>query len=50
MLDAQRSQLQAEDQLAQSQARTAIGLIAVYKAVSGGWPERSAVAQAAAPR
>lgn len=50
VLDAQRSQLQAEDQLAQSQARTAIALIAVYKAVSGGWPGRAAVAQATALR
>lgn len=41
VLDAQRSQLQAEDQLAQSQTRTATALIAVYKAVSGGWPERA---------
>jgi multidrug efflux system outer membrane protein len=47
VLDAQRSQLEAEDRLAQSQARTATALIAVYKAVSGGWPERAAVAQAA---
>ena len=41
MLDAQRSQLEAEDRLAQSQTRTATALIAVYKAVSGGWPERA---------
>jgi multidrug efflux system outer membrane protein len=41
VLDAQRSQLTAEDQLAQSQTRTATALIAVYKAVSGGWPERA---------
>lgn len=41
VLDAQRSQLEAEDRLAQSQTRTATALIAVYKAVSGGWPERA---------
>lgn len=46
VLDAQRSQLQAEDQLAQSRTRTATALIAVYKAVSGGWPERATVAAA----
>jgi multidrug efflux system outer membrane protein len=44
VLDAQRSQLEAEDRLAQSQARTAIALIAVYKAVSGGWESRVATA------
>lgn len=41
VLDAQRSQLEAEDRLAQSRTRTATALIAVYKAVSGGWPERA---------
>lgn len=41
VLDAQRSQLEAEDRLAQSQTRTATALIAVYKSVSGGWPERA---------
>lgn len=40
VLDAERSQLDAEDRLAQSRTRTATALIAVYKAVSGGWPER----------
>ena len=32
---------QAADRLAQSQTRTATALIAVYKAVSGGWPDRT---------
>jgi multidrug efflux system outer membrane protein len=41
VLDAQRSELQAEDQLAQSQTRTAVALVAVYKSLSGGWPQRS---------
>jgi multidrug efflux system outer membrane protein len=41
VLDAQRSQLQAEDQLAQSRTRIAIALVSVYKSVSGGWPERT---------
>jgi multidrug efflux system outer membrane protein len=40
VLDAERSQLEAEDRLAQSQARTATALVAVYKSVAGGWPER----------
>jgi multidrug efflux system outer membrane protein len=40
VLDAERSQLEAEDRLAQSHTRTATALVAVYKAVAGGWPER----------
>lgn len=40
VLDAQRSQLNAENQLAQSQTRIAVSLVAVYKSVSGGWPQR----------
>ena len=39
MLDAERTRLEAEDQLAQSQARTATALVAVYRALAGGWPE-----------
>jgi outer membrane protein, multidrug efflux system len=42
VLDAERSQLEAEQRLAQSQARTATALVAVYRAVSGGWPDRPA--------
>lgn len=37
-LDAQRSQLDAEDALAQSEAEAAQRLIAVYRALAGGWP------------
>jgi multidrug efflux system outer membrane protein len=40
VLDAERSQLEAEDRLAQSNTRTATSLIAVYKAVAGGWDNR----------
>ncbi len=39
VLDAERRRLDAEDQLAQSQARTATALVAVYRALAGGWPE-----------
>jgi outer membrane protein TolC len=46
VLDAQRSQLDAEDRLAQSQTRTAVALVAVYKSVSGGWPQRLEQARA----
>jgi outer membrane protein, multidrug efflux system len=37
VLDAERTQLQAEDSLAQSRTQTATSLIAVYKALGGGW-------------
>jgi multidrug efflux system outer membrane protein len=37
VLDAERAQLQAEDQLAQSRTDAATSLIAVYKALGGGW-------------
>jgi len=38
VLDAQRSVYAAEDQLVQSERNVAIALIAVYKALGGGWP------------
>ena len=37
VLDAQRSVYAAEDQLVQSQRNVAVALIAVYKALGGGW-------------
>jgi multidrug efflux system outer membrane protein len=37
VLDAERTLLQAEDQLAQSETNTATALVAVYKALGGGW-------------
>ena len=40
VLEAERSQLEAQDQLAQSESRTATALIALYKALAGGWPDR----------
>lgn len=40
VLDAERTRLEAQDQLAQSQARTANSLVAVYRALAGGWPEQ----------
>ena len=39
VLDAERTQLQAEDTLAQSRTNTATSLIAVYKALGGGWEQ-----------
>ena len=38
VLDAQRSLYAAEDQLVQSERNVAVALIAVYKALGGGWP------------
>jgi NodT family efflux transporter outer membrane factor (OMF) lipoprotein len=40
VLDAERTLLDAQDRLAQSHTRVATSLVAVYKAVAGGWPER----------
>jgi outer membrane protein TolC len=40
VLDAGRSQLEAQDQLAQSDARSATALVALYKSLAGGWPGR----------
>ena len=37
VLDAERIQLQSEDQLAHSRTEAATSLIAVYKALGGGW-------------
>jgi len=37
VLDAERTLLQAQDQLAQSETTTGTALVAVYKALGGGW-------------
>jgi multidrug efflux system outer membrane protein len=37
VLDAERESLAARDQLAQSQSGAAVALVAVYKALAGGW-------------
>jgi outer membrane protein TolC len=37
VLDAERIQLQSEDQLARSRTEAATSLIAVYKSLGGGW-------------
>jgi outer membrane protein, multidrug efflux system len=39
VLDAERTQLAAEDSLAQSRTEAATSLIAVYKALGGGWED-----------
>ena len=45
VLDAQRSQLEIEAQLAQSETRTATSLVAIYKALGGGWESENAAKQ-----
>jgi multidrug efflux system outer membrane protein len=40
VLDAERSQLEIEDRLVQARARGATALVAVYRALAGGWPDR----------
>jgi outer membrane protein, multidrug efflux system len=40
VLDAERTNLQAQDALAQSRTRTLVGLVSVYQAMAGGWPAR----------
>jgi outer membrane protein, multidrug efflux system len=42
VLDAERVLYEAQDQLAQSQTRTGTALVAVYKALGGGWETESA--------
>jgi multidrug efflux system outer membrane protein len=37
VLDAERTLLEAQDRLAASQTRTVTALVAVYKALGGGW-------------
>lgn len=37
VLDSERTQLEAEDRLAQSRTQAATSLVAVYKALGGGW-------------
>ena len=39
VLDAERTQLADEDRLAQSRADAATSLVAVYKALGGGWED-----------
>lgn len=41
VLDAQRTQLAIQEQLAQSETRSATALVAVYKALGGGWEQQA---------
>jgi multidrug efflux system outer membrane protein len=42
VLDAERTLLEAQDRLADSETRTATALVAVYKALGGGWQSTTA--------
>jgi multidrug efflux system outer membrane protein len=50
VLDAQRAQLAIQAQLAQSETRTATSLVAIYKALGGGWEIERPATQRAASR
>ena len=39
VLDAERTKLQAQDALAQSRTRSLVGVVALYRAMAGGWPK-----------
>lgn len=49
VLDAQRSRLDAQDAAADSRARGAAAVVALYKALAGGWPPDASVEAAANP-
>ncbi|GAB3390660.1 efflux transporter outer membrane subunit [Lysobacter fragariae] len=46
VLDAQRTQLQAQDAFADGRARSVNSAVALYKALAGGWPSRMPVRKA----
>ena len=50
VLDAQRTQLAIQAQLAQSETRTATSLVAIYKALGGGWEIEQPPAKTASAR
>ncbi len=45
VLDAERTQLDVQAQLAQSETRTATSLVAIYKALGGGWESEQQAAK-----
>ena len=49
VLDAERTELAAEDRLAQSRTQAATSLVAVYKALGGGWQVFEPAAKSASP-
>ena len=49
VLDAERTRLSAQDQLADRDTRPATALVAVYKALGGGWDIAPEMAYSKAP-
>jgi len=49
VLDAQRQALLTRDALVQAQVAQATGLVAVYRALGGGWPQQPAALAGSAP-
>ncbi len=45
VLDAERTQLQAQDALADARTRGVVAAVGVYRAIAGGWPTDVAVRQ-----
>ena len=50
VLDAERTRLQAQDAFADARTRSATSVVALYKALAGGWPERIPVREKIAGR
>ena len=50
VLDAERTRLQAQDAFADARTRSATSVVALYKALAGGWPERIPVREKVATR
>ncbi|PBJ84139.1 RND transporter [Lysobacteraceae bacterium NML93-0399] len=50
VLDAERTQLDAEDAFASGRTRTATGAVAVYRAMAGGWPQTMPVRESLSGR
>jgi outer membrane protein TolC len=48
VLDAERTQLQAQDAFADARARSVSSAVGVYRAIAGGWPEHAPVREAVA--
>jgi outer membrane protein TolC len=50
VLDAERTQLQAQDAFAAARTRCATSVVALYRAMAGGWPTRMPVREAISGR
>ena len=50
VLDAERTQLQAQDAFADGRTRSVTGAVALYKALAGGWSSRTPLREDVAQR